>query len=446
MARADKYTEDYYLILEVSPKASVKEIKLAFRRLARQYHPDLNPDDPVAAERFKQISQAYDVLSDHTKRRRYDLRPKPEPKKTTTRTYYSSKNVDLPRTSEEYYQRGIKYTQAKKYSNAIHDYSKAIELNPKFVDAYLKRCEMRYKMGDNQGVLDDCYRVLNISPKVAKAHYYQGRARYSLGYAQPAIDSYGLAISYDRNYPQAYYYRGIVYKELGNIPLAVKDLTKAADLFRLQKNYEAYRRTQAIADGLTDNKQLTGEVEGLVHNFLMTLSLSFFNPGGGLLPAFSRLNSKQLKQTGITYGLFSSLGFVCSYFMTGLTWEIPLWQLFLIGIIPFSSFLVTGIVVRCFWHQRGNLATDIFIAGVVIAPLAFFAVVGGFLPLSSLFWLLFIISLILVGLAYSTMTLQTSYTQLLNITESTSSPLVAFMLFVNVYFSCFIIFTLINSG
>ncbi len=64
--------KDYYKILGVSPNASEKEIKSAFRRLARKYHPDMNPNDPQAEERFKEINEAYEVLSDPQKRAKYD--------------------------------------------------------------------------------------------------------------------------------------------------------------------------------------------------------------------------------------------------------------------------------------------------------------------------------------------------------------------------------------
>src|ERR1700752_2880506 len=63
---------DYYELLGVPRKATAKDIRTAFRKLARKYHPDLNPGDKSAEEKFKQLQEAYDVLSDTKKRQMYD--------------------------------------------------------------------------------------------------------------------------------------------------------------------------------------------------------------------------------------------------------------------------------------------------------------------------------------------------------------------------------------
>ena len=63
---------DLYKALGVDKKASAEEIKKAYRKLARQYHPDRNPDDAKAEARFKEVQHAYDVLSDTDKRKQYD--------------------------------------------------------------------------------------------------------------------------------------------------------------------------------------------------------------------------------------------------------------------------------------------------------------------------------------------------------------------------------------
>src|SRR5664279_1145633 len=70
MATTDK--KDYYAVLGVKKTASAEEIRKAFRKLARKYHPDVNPGDKSAEEKFKTLSEANDVLSDPKKRKIYD--------------------------------------------------------------------------------------------------------------------------------------------------------------------------------------------------------------------------------------------------------------------------------------------------------------------------------------------------------------------------------------
>lgn len=68
-------SKDLYKLLELpTQQASQDDIRQAHRRLVLKYHPDANPNDPTAADRFKQVQQAYEVLSDENKRREYDKR------------------------------------------------------------------------------------------------------------------------------------------------------------------------------------------------------------------------------------------------------------------------------------------------------------------------------------------------------------------------------------
>src|SRR5205085_3551788 len=63
---------DFYIVLGVERGATVSDIKRAYKRLARKFHPDINPGDRMAAAQFRQIAEAYETLSDPDRRRRYD--------------------------------------------------------------------------------------------------------------------------------------------------------------------------------------------------------------------------------------------------------------------------------------------------------------------------------------------------------------------------------------
>src|SRR5271168_2071100 len=65
-------SKDYYAVLGVKKTATAEDIRKAFRKLARKYHPDVNPGDKKAEEKFKELSEANDILSDDKKRKIYD--------------------------------------------------------------------------------------------------------------------------------------------------------------------------------------------------------------------------------------------------------------------------------------------------------------------------------------------------------------------------------------
>lgn len=96
---------NYYEILGVAKNATADEIKKAYRTLAFKYHPDRNPGNAEAEEKFKQISAAYDVLGDEAKRRQYDMG-------YSTDSYSSSQSA-----GNQQYQRQYQYT----YSNPFGD-------------------------------------------------------------------------------------------------------------------------------------------------------------------------------------------------------------------------------------------------------------------------------------------------------------------------------------
>ena len=71
-AQREWFEKDYYQVLGVAADASQKDITKAYRKLARELHPDKNPGNAAAEERFKEVSSAYDVLGDESKRAEYD--------------------------------------------------------------------------------------------------------------------------------------------------------------------------------------------------------------------------------------------------------------------------------------------------------------------------------------------------------------------------------------
>ncbi|NET60914.1 MAG: DnaJ domain-containing protein, partial [Symploca sp. SIO2E6] len=131
-------SRNYYQILQVATDATTEAIKQAYHHLARQYHPDLHPDNPEAAERFKEITEAYEVLSDSVQRSQYD--------QGFGNNRSRAKKAGM--SHQDFYVRAVAKALKIDYRGAVADYTQAIELNPSFIEAYLKRGEILYKLGD----------------------------------------------------------------------------------------------------------------------------------------------------------------------------------------------------------------------------------------------------------------------------------------------------------
>lgn len=241
---------DYYRRLRVSKQASRQEIKAAFRRLARQYHPDLYPNQPGAAIRFQALKEAYEVLSDRIQREHYDQL------NSRLLGYQGGANqldLDLladgqrplpPETPFDFYMRGVSYWLADRYRPALGDYTQAIALDEQFSDAYLRRAQVRYQLEDDPGVLADCQRALALKLAEPQVYFYQGLARYRMDYVQSAIAAFTDAISHDAEDARYYYHRGLAYEDLHDLKAAAHDLRRAARLYRKQGNLTHYYQLQ----------------------------------------------------------------------------------------------------------------------------------------------------------------------------------------------------------
>ena len=86
---------DYYKILGISEQADEEQIKQAYRKLAKKYHPDLNPDNPEAEAKFKDVVEAYEILGDAEKRKKYDLKRNKAGERSTVGSRQAAKAPDM---------------------------------------------------------------------------------------------------------------------------------------------------------------------------------------------------------------------------------------------------------------------------------------------------------------------------------------------------------------
>ncbi len=425
-------SRDYYKILQVPRQATTEAIKEAYRRLAREYHPDLHPGDPAAEERFKEICKAYEVLSDSVQRTQYDQGLDPD-----------RREGQKPGMSpQDFYVQAVTKALDRDYQGAVEDYTQAIELNPNFVEAYIKRAATRFKLGDDRGALKDCSEALRINPDLAQSYYYQGRARYRLGYTQAAIEAYTQAIRLEADYAQAYYHRGLANNDLKEVVLAVEDLQKAAGLFSEQGDRTGYHlakdtlRTINKTGGRLrrfSGKNKIFKVTSVLRDALRAFNSFALNPNEEMLPAFASLGKQQAISVGIVFAGIFNVCLVCGVYWG---WQdllyASIFKLMVVGVVPFVTLAIISAIARAVFHRGGSFAGDIFLAGASLLPLSFLLILSSisqFLPGNTLPVLSLFVS------CYTILTLYSGCTQISNLSEKVAAFIVPVMLLASGWFS-----------
>ncbi|GFE68746.1 J domain-containing protein [Chroococcus sp. FPU101] len=335
--------QNYYEILKVPQDATLQEIKIAFRRLARQYHPDLHPNQPTATEQFKKICQAYEILSDSELRQEYDLK------------------INTP---VENYQTEPEKVYDQELENTLEYYNRVIARNPNYWPSYLKRAEVYYQLYKDSSVLEDCQTILRINPNSDQAYYYLGLARQRLGYTQSAIDAYTKAIQLS-NQPQFYQHRGLAYEELENYSQSINDFRIAVNLYQKNQEFHYVSTLQRKIDSLLKQKEKTEKqwiknifehTLGILYKFISASWLIIKHPLDGLLLAFMSLSKTQALMIGIIYGL---MGLVI--------WNaiviLPTLNKIVLGLCSFVLLPVLSNLGRILSRSYGHLASDVFLGG-----------------------------------------------------------------------------------
>ncbi len=350
---------DYYALLNVSPQATAAEIKQAFRQLARQYHPDLNPERQ-AQEQFKQICAAYEVLSDAERRREYDRDRADEPPLAARNGAGQARDC---------YLRGIECALQHDFPGALAAYREAIACEPDFLAAYVKLAEVQFKLADERGVLETCRQALQVEPACADAYFYQGRARYRLGYVQSALESYEQALHNAPETADFYYHRGLARHDLGERAGATADWQQAAQLFQAQGDRSGERLARDTLRRSQSQLWRATELARLSHQAGWGLVQVAWSPTSGLWALWTRLRPPAAALIGLFYAAIAN-----GLWLAGVYWG---WRdllrfkpvdLLLVGSVPLAILAASSAIARLCWRSRATWASDFFISGAALLP------------------------------------------------------------------------------
>lgn len=420
-------TDDYYARLQVSSDASQAEIKAAFRRLARRYHPDLNPSDPNALEKFRALHEAYEVLIDQVQRQRYDC--------TGTTSYSGTR----PQTAQDFYLRGIQQTVARRYKVALADFNRAIELQPDLAEAYLRRAQVRYILEDDAGVLADCQRLLQFSQQLPQTYYYLGLARYRLGYTESALAAFSEAIAQEPDDPQIYFQRGVAYADVQEWDAAANDFQTASVYYQAQGDLEGYHRSCDRIRHLRQQRRFKlshRTHKGIIRRWgrLGQLNRLLFgllgNPAEELTTLYSRLSQQQALQVGCLLAALGLGGFTLGGLMLQFAGDTSssnaLGGLWLSGCTTFLSLIIALAVSRLWLRRHGSWASATFIAGATLFPMGMFALVSPVALMLPWLWLL----LLCIALHHTFLTLYSGCHQIHHHSEVVATWLAPSVLFI----------------
>ena len=377
-------SQTYYEVFGIPQTASLDDIKQAFRRLARQYHPDVNPGDRSALETFQHINHIYQILSNPMARAEYDQSVLGIPTQQDV--------VHRPdRTAADWYQQGLQLSQEYRYSDAITAYSEAIALHPGLVDAYNQRGFAHYKLNHHSEAFADYARAIEEDGTEATSYYYRGLTRFQLGYTQAAITDYTEAIAIDPEHGQAHYHRGLAYEDLRNHEQAIADFKMAETLFLTKDDVARTNDAQTAHRRIANRKSpltLLRHVLLIPSDTFMVLLQTALNPMNGLVTAFDRLTPPR----AIGVSLMFVLWFVgCFVYQTrslpSATLGNPLFfypALIMWGLTPFLLLTISCTLGRRVFSHDVDPSGDIFVAGVALLPLSVVTLLLGQSSLSSI--------------------------------------------------------------
>ncbi|RDC65862.1 tetratricopeptide repeat protein [Adhaeribacter pallidiroseus] len=284
--------QNYYTVLEVNPSATAIEIKAAYKRLARQYHPDKHQGNSLFEEKFKEVNQAYQVLSDEKKRALYDwqlqylltqLRAMQQTQYQTqvrTRepaTYAERHYRNIPRrqfqrkdlkivigifvgiiiasllvkllmdhiTGMSNYRAAVQYIKAEQWSRAHSLLTKTIYFKPNFADAYSRRAQIEMNIYENYpaAISDLNEAIQKTKQPAAELFYDKGRCYEKLRRDTLAETQMTRAIQVNQVYAPAYFERGMIRATfLNTYPQAIQDFSSFLKLPRTDVN----KRSEAL--------------------------------------------------------------------------------------------------------------------------------------------------------------------------------------------------------